>query len=776
MGKRFAGALIGGLVWLAVAGPVSAADFTISFDGAAIVTGRVAPTQVPGENNLDDVTTEPSDVVSLKGTVTAGGVVSIPASGVRFDKQIRGVGDYHRVWSYPVEWRSPGGFTGTFDEATGELNLDGSLEQTVTQLSNSCTTGPIPVSLSTETTAGNVSGSRFTEGLDGEGTLVGKWVASAAAPTGPDCVPSVLACEPKSDLAGSVGTIALSTDPRHLYGPPSITSCEMRTSLALNEIAYSHEGRITVSAPNGERLSELTHPGVFFSFDTESGDDQPSLSPDDSMVTFVRKASVYHPEGSSVAILDRDSGQIHVLDRSDDYSSGFRDPIFDRDGTHLYYVRSGEKPAVIRSETNGANPTNVAAQIPEPAGLQLSDIDLSPDERHLLVGMEGFSPRDGHPIARIYKLDLTTGLVKLLQTDASQGAWSPNGKRIVFESKRDRIGAGCEKGYCYAQTRLYSMTADGTAVRRVFPKRGSRNELNPDFSPDGTRITFTGDLSGSDQIYIAEPNGRCLGQLTNGNLSNYTASWGHQFASESVPPVCGNRKPKPRIELKEVKGPPIHGLPRLWLGPIFQGNSIYSPGDFNGHSDLDYSACLRFARKDCGNPVNLVTYDICGSYPSKYPSYATAFFAGAVKYRGAVVEFYGSQGKRKRALTAVVLTGGRIAYIDFYGPNPNGTPRPRSWYFPVIDKLRPLWQTDKPEGKLPSARIGVNALAYYRRMLRYSRSHSLTETARRFKQNRRSAFYSVKAAKRYVKLKIRGIECRRSASTRPGLRSFTWRR
>jgi hypothetical protein len=757
--------LIGGLVWLAFGvGPASAADFTISFDGAGIVTGSVAPTQEPGENYLDDVASPPSDVVNLKGTVTDEGLVSIPAGGVRFDQQTRGVGDYPHVWPYTIEWRSPAGFTGTFDEATGELNLTGSLEQTVTQLSNSCTTGPIPVSLSTETTAANISGSRFTEGLDGDGALVGKWAASTAEPAGPDCVPSVLACEPKSDLAGSVGTIALSTEPRRLIGPPSITRCEMRTSLALNEIVYSHEGRITVSAPSGERLKELTHPGVFFNFATERGDDQPSLSPDGSMVAFVRKASVYYPDGSGIAILDRDSSQIHVLDSSDDCSSGFRDPVFDRDGTHLFYVRTGEHPAVIRSETNGANPINVAERIPELAGLELSDIDLSPDEEHLLVGMEGFSDRDGHPIARIYKVDLTTGRATLLQTDASQGAWSPNGKEIVFESKRDRIGAGCEKGYCHAQTRLFSMNAKGGAVKRVFPKRGSRNELNPDFSPDGTRITFTGDRGGSNQIYIAEPDGSCLGQLTNGNLSNYTASWGHQFQSEGVPPACGNRKPKPRIELKKVTDPPIHGLPRLWLGPSYQGNSIYAPGEFNGHSDLDYSACLRFSWKGCGHPVNVVTYNVCGSYPGKYPSYATSFFAGAVRYRGAVVEFYGPPGKGKRASTAVVFTGGRIVYIDFYSPSPYGTPRPLKWYFPVIDRLRPLWQTDRPKGKLPPARMGVNALAYYRKMLRYSRGHSIPETARRFKQNKRSARYSVKAASRYVKLKIKGIECGRPSS------------
>jgi hypothetical protein len=742
-----------------VAGPAVAADFSISFDSAAIRTGRVAPAQTPGVNHHNDVAVEPEDVVRLSGTVSDQGAVTVPETGVSFKRETRTILPFSSY--YTIDWRAPGGFSGEFDQATGELTLRGNLEQTVTQLSNSCTTGPIPVTLSTEPEDVEVSGSRFTEGLDGDGTLVGKWFATAARPSGPDCTTEVLDCSARSDLAGSSGKIALSTEPGRRFGIPSITTCGLRTSLALNQIIYSHAGRITVSAPSGDRLTELTHRGEFLGYAEEDGDDQPSLSPDESMVVFVRKASPYFPNGSSVVILNRNSGQVHVLDSSEDYSSGFRDPVFDRDGTHVFYVRTGEHPAVIRSETNGANPTNVAAGIPDLADLEFSDLDLSPTGAELLVGMEGFRDRDGQPIARIYKVSLGSGKATLLETDASQGAWSPDGKRIIFESKRDRIGAGCEKGYCYAQTRLYSMNSHGTGINRVFPKRGSRNELTPDFSPDGTRIIFTSDRSGGYEIDIAKPDGSCFGQLTNGNLDSYTASWGHRFESEAVPPACGNRKPKPRIELKRVPADPIHGLPTLWLGRSYQGNSIHSPGDFTGHGDLYYGACLRFRWKDCGHPVDVVTNDVCGSYPRKYESYATSFFAGAVRYRGAVVEFYGPQRIKNRASTAVVLTGGRIIHIEFDGPSPYGNVRPLKWYFPVIDRLRPLWQRAKHKGDLPPARIGANAIAYYRKMLRFSKNHSIKATARRFKQNRRSARYSVKAAKRYVKLKVKGIECAR---------------
>jgi hypothetical protein len=742
-----------------VVGPAAAADFSISFDSAEIITGRVAPAQAPGVNHHNDVPVEPEDVVTLSGTVSDQGAVTIPENGVSFKRETRTIQPFGSY--YTIDWRAPGGFTGEFDKTTGELTLNGDLEQTVSQLSNTCTTGPIPVTLSTESQDVEVSGSRFTEGLDGDGALVGKWFASSASPSGPDCTREVLDCRAKSDLAGSRGEIVLSTEPGHRFGPPSITQCEMRTSLALNQIVYSHAGRITVSAPGGDRLTELTHRGEFLGFTEEEGDDQPSLSPDESMVAFVRKASPFYPNGSSVVILDRDSGKVHVLDSSDDYSSGFRDPVFDPDGTHIYYVRTGDDPAVVRSETNGANPTNVAAGIPDLADLEFSDLDLSQTGSELLVGMEGFSDRNGHPIARIYKVNLGSGKASLLETDASHGAWSPDGKQIIFESKRDRIGLFCDHGYCHAQTRLYSMNSRGTAVRRLFPKRGSRNELTPDFSPDGTRIIFTTDRSGGYEIDIAKPDGSCLGQLTNGNLDSYTASWGHRFESEAVPPACGNRKPRPRIELKKVTAEPIHGQPRLWLGRSYEGNSIAFPGDFNGYDDLYYSACLRFHWRDCGHPVNVVSYNVCGSYPQKYASYATSFFAGAVRYRGAVVEFYGSERARKRATTAIVLTGGRIVYIEFDGPSPYGNPRPLKWYFPVIDRLRPLWQNEKPTGNLPPARMGANAIAYYRKMLRYSRNHSMAATARRFEQNRRSAFYSVKAAKRYAKLKVKGLECGR---------------
>jgi Tol biopolymer transport system component len=56
-------------------------------------------------------------------------------------------------------------------------------------------------------------------------------------------------------------------------------------------------------------------------------------------------------------------------------------------------------------------------------------------------------------------------------------AWSPDGSKIVFQSNRT------------GEWHLYLMNPDGTGVRDLTPTL--RDCRNPSFSPDGSRIAFT---------------------------------------------------------------------------------------------------------------------------------------------------------------------------------------------------------------------------------------------------------------------------------------------
>jgi len=85
----------------------------------------------------------------------------------------------------------------------------------------------------------------------------------------------------------------------------------------------------------------------------------------------------------------------------------------------------------------------------------------------------------------LYLLDVTTGRVRALTSDLAynlDGAWSPDGSRIAFQSSRD------------GRDDIYVMDLRSGAVRRLTDGRGF-NEY-PDWSPDGRRILFTSSRDG----------------------------------------------------------------------------------------------------------------------------------------------------------------------------------------------------------------------------------------------------------------------------------------
>ncbi len=85
----------------------------------------------------------------------------------------------------------------------------------------------------------------------------------------------------------------------------------------------------------------------------------------------------------------------------------------------------------------------------------------------------------------LYLLDVTTGRVRALTSDLAynlDGAWSPDGSRIAFQSSRD------------GRDDIYVMDLRSGAVRRLTDGRGF-NEY-PDWSPDGRRILFSSSRDG----------------------------------------------------------------------------------------------------------------------------------------------------------------------------------------------------------------------------------------------------------------------------------------
>jgi Tol biopolymer transport system component len=66
-------------------------------------------------------------------------------------------------------------------------------------------------------------------------------------------------------------------------------------------------------------------------------------------------------------------------------------------------------------------------------------------------------------------------------------AWSPDGRKIAFQSKR-RFGSNAGKG------EIYVMNADGSGKRNL--TRNRAQDGSPSWSPDGRRIGFVSNRDG----------------------------------------------------------------------------------------------------------------------------------------------------------------------------------------------------------------------------------------------------------------------------------------
>jgi Tol biopolymer transport system component len=100
--------------------------------------------------------------------------------------------------------------------------------------------------------------------------------------------------------------------------------------------------------------------------------------------------------------------------------------------------------------------------------------------------------KDGAEVVDLSKSDANA--VELGVPGDLQPSFSPDGRRIVFTSRRDR------------DYEIYVMNADGSEQRRLTHSRGI--DMNPVFSPDGRRIAYTSNRDGNYEIYVMDADGR----------------------------------------------------------------------------------------------------------------------------------------------------------------------------------------------------------------------------------------------------------------------------
>jgi len=120
--------------------------------------------------------------------------------------------------------------------------------------------------------------------------------------------------------------------------------------------------------------------------------------------------------------------------------------------------------------------------------------------------------------ARIYVIPKIDGPAKALTNGATNDThpvWSPDHARVAFYRSHTPVGGGTASHPATPDTSLWTMKADGSGARKVPVSATIAGNGGPTWSPDGTKIAFTG-LSPNGKttdIYTVRADG--LAPITN---------------------------------------------------------------------------------------------------------------------------------------------------------------------------------------------------------------------------------------------------------------------
>jgi tol-pal system beta propeller repeat protein TolB len=152
-------------------------------------------------------------------------------------------------------------------------------------------------------------------------------------------------------------------------------------------------------------------------------------------------------------------------------------------------------------------------------------------ERNAACGLLGYARRavagacvtsGGKTTANIYLMDSensdpgSTARLRKLTNSAwnDQASWSPDGRRIVYTR---------ESTYNGATSQIMVMNADGSHQTPLTAQANA--DSVPCFSPDGTRIAFRRDQSGTPQIYVMSANGSNQHNISNDASGDISPVW-----------------------------------------------------------------------------------------------------------------------------------------------------------------------------------------------------------------------------------------------------------
>lgn len=325
-----------------------------------------------------------------------------------------------------------------------------------------------------------------------------------------------------------------------------------------------------------------------------------TTEPDGSNLSQLANGSYPHwsPDGTEMALWRVEKGVAVISIMSAD-GSNLRDlptkelsgsyPTWSPDGTKLAF--SGGSGDIYTMDLDGSNQINITNSYAY--GEEFPD--FSPDGSQMCYFRQGGTTKH---TAGIYVSDADGSNPIPVYEDNSPvepGAgcdWSPDGTKIIFHAqpfslkgveRGDLKGNGFQKVTAKLDEEVYVVDADGGS--RTALTGNSASDVEPDWSPDGTKIAFASNRDGDFEIYTMDADGSDVTQVTtNSGVDDKDPDWQSLPRPTKVKPEKQQEERQPNQAPKNrsvtVHPPDTGGLSLLLVASalLFSGGIMFYAG------------------------------------------------------------------------------------------------------------------------------------------------------------------------------------------------------